>query len=84
MNSEEFERKMDQLQAALTKMQEERKRAEAVPFSEKKIATYHDVEPGGPPWTAVYPGRDNPFDGDPIGLGDTEAEAIADLKSQVQ
>jgi hypothetical protein len=83
MNSEEFKLKMEKLQAALTKMQEERKRLETVPLN-KKIATFHDVEPGGPPWTAVYSGRDNPFDGDPVGLGDTEAEAIADLKSQVQ
>jgi hypothetical protein len=82
--NEEFKRKIEQLQAALTAMLEARKQAEAVPFSEKKIATFRDVEPGGPPWTAVYPGRDNPFDGDPIGLGNTEAEAIADLKSQVQ
>jgi len=83
MTSEEFKLKMEKLQAALTKMQEERKRLETVPLNEK-IATYQDVEPGGPPWTAVYSGRDNPFDGDPVGLGNTEAEAIADLKSQVQ
>jgi hypothetical protein len=83
MNNEEFKRKMDLLQAALKKMEEERKRLETVPLNEK-IATFQDSEPGGPPWTAVYSGRDNPFDGDPIGLGYTEAEAIADLKSQVQ